>query len=193
MGPEDTPDPPSAAAGEVTRLLHALGQGDRSVEDELYGVVYAELRALARRYVKADDTLQPTALVHEAFVRLARADAVQESRAHFFGVASKAMRRIAVDDYRRRTSLKRERDPEAPPPDDGHASAPEETELDQLALDDALSQLEALSPDQARVAELRIYAGLPVAECADSLSISTATVERRWRAAQAFLKSRLGD
>lgn len=186
-------DPPDASVGEVTRLLRALGQGDRSAEDELYAIVYAELRTLARRYVGPDDTLQPTALVHEAFVRLARGDDVQASRLHFFGVAAKTMRRIAVDEHRRRNALKRGGKQEQATQTAGRdAPAPSEPELDHLALDDALQQLEALSPEQVRVAELRIYAGLGVSECAESLGISTATVERRWRSAQAFLRSRLG-
>ena len=175
--------------GEITALLTALKEGDRSALDRLFPLVYAELRdrahhQLARR--RPGDTLSTTALVHEAYLKLtASAHQTYEDRVHFFAVASRAMRQILVDYARRTTAAKRggghpvTLDPEAVA-DPGRAE-----EL--LALDEALNQLEALDERLARMVELRFFGGLSVEETADALAVSPRTVKRDWRKARAFL------
>jgi RNA polymerase sigma factor (TIGR02999 family) len=180
----------SPAAHEVTRLLLDLQRGDAEASGQLVPLVYAELHGLAVHYMRnerGDHTLQPTALVHEAYLRLVDQRAVSwQNRSHFFGIASQAMRRILVDHARRKRASKREGG-ERITLDESVAEAPERP-VDLIALDDALCKLAALDPRQARVVELRFFGGLDIEQTAESLGISPATVKRDWTFARAFLQ-----
>jgi RNA polymerase sigma factor (TIGR02999 family) len=153
-------------------------------------VVYGELRRLARHYVRRerpDHTLQATALVHEAYMRLVDQRGVTwQNRAHFFGVAAQLMRRILVDYARRHRAAKRGGSFVQVSLNDALA-LPEEQGEDVLALDDALERLAAIDPRQARVVELRLFSGLTVEEAAEVLDVSAATVKREWTMAKAWL------
>jgi RNA polymerase sigma factor (TIGR02999 family) len=181
---------PDPAKGDVTRLLAAWNAGDPEARPAVVSLVYDELRKLAARYLRherANLTLQPTALVHEAYFRLAEQHGVHwENRAHFFGVAAQAMRRILVDHARAHLASKRGGGQEAVPLDQvqiGVTERPEEV----VALDEALSHLETFDPQQSRVVELRFFAGLTVEETAEVLGISATTVKREWSLARAWL------
>jgi len=180
---------------EVTALLKEWAAGDPAALERLMPLVYEELRRLAASQLRAErrnHTLQPTALVHEAYMRLIGQRSVSwANRAHFFGIASRMMRRILVDHARRRGRNKRS--PGTVYLDLGNSEtvvADRTPEL--LALDDALTQLEKLDPQQARVVELRFFAGLSVEETAEVAGISTATVKREWATARAFLRHEIG-
>jgi RNA polymerase sigma factor (TIGR02999 family) len=178
--------------GEATRLLVKLGQGNEHAAAELLPLVYDELRALAQRQLRQerpDHTLQPTALVHEAYLRLIGGSEVQpEDRNHFFALAAQAIRRVLVDHARARGRCKRgggrARVPleEIAPP-----MAPPDTDLDLLALDEALSRLAEVHPRCARVVELRYFGGCTKEEVAQLLDVSSGTVERDWRIARGWL------
>jgi RNA polymerase sigma factor (TIGR02999 family) len=189
--------------GQVTQLLLAWGDGDRSAYERLVPLVYGELHEMARRYLRRerpDHTLQPTALVHEAYLRLVdQSSARWSNRTQFFGIAAQAMRRILVDHARGRAARKRGGDvvrvalgePEGPT-SQGEAFAvtvPRDVEL--IDLDDALRELTALDPHLVRVVELRYFAGLTIEETAEVLDVSPATVKRDWVAARAWLFQRL--
>ena len=176
---------------DVTALLKDWSGGDRQALERLMPLVYAELRKLAASYLRIerpDHTLQPTALVHEAFLRLVDQRSVDwANRAHFFGIAAQMMRRILVDHARKRHAAKR--DASSYRVDTGVVDEPESDEGPELlALDRALVGLEKLDPRQARIVELRFFAGLTVEETAEVVAISTATVKREWRTARAWLK-----
>jgi RNA polymerase sigma factor (TIGR02999 family) len=178
----------------VTELLHRWNQGDREAMDRLMPIVYDELRRLAAGYLKGErpgHTLQPTALVHEAYLRLVRQDRVEwQNRAHFFGIAARMMRRVLVDHARRRQAEKRDSGGFRLTIQVGEAlEVPRDPEL--LELDQALGRLERLDAEQARVVELRFFGGLTVEETATVLGISTATVKREWRTAKAFLRTEI--
>jgi len=186
------PDPPSG----VTELLRRWNSGDREAMDRLMPIVYDELRRLAAGYLKGErpgHTLQPTALVHEAYLRLVRQDRVEwQNRAHFFGIAASMMRRVLVDHARRRQAEKRDAGGFRLTLQLGEAfEAARDPEL--LELDQALGRLERLDADQARVVELRFFGGLTVEETAVVLGISTATVKREWRTAKAFLRDEMAS
>jgi len=186
------PDPPSG----VTELLRRWNSGDREAMDRLMPIVYDELRRLAAGYLKGErpgHTLQPTALVHEAYLRLVRQDRVEwQNRAHFFGIAASMMRRVLVDHARRRQAEKRDAGGFRLTLQLGEAcEAARDPEL--LELDQALGRLERLDADQARVVELRFFGGLTVEETAVVLGISTATVKREWRTAKAFLRREMAS
>jgi RNA polymerase sigma factor (TIGR02999 family) len=176
---------------DVTALLKDWSGGDRQALERLMPLVYDELRKLAASYLRTerpDHTLQPTALVHEAFLRLVDQRSVDwANRAHFFGIAAQMMRRILVDHARKRHAAKRDVTSYRVA-----TAMAEEEESDQgpelLALDRALVGLERLDPRQARIVELRFFAGLTVEETAEVVAISTATVKREWRTARAWLK-----
>ncbi|MBS0262394.1 MAG: sigma-70 family RNA polymerase sigma factor [Planctomycetes bacterium] len=180
---------------DVTYILTQVESGDPSAAEKLLPLVYDELRKLAGAKLsreKSGQTLQPTVLVHEAYVRLVDTDQPQQwqSRGHFFAAAAEAMRRILVENYRRKSSQKRAGVIENVDldliPD---ASASPQSDL--LALDDALTDFEQKWPDQARLVKLRYFAGLTIPEAAQSTGVSTATAERQWRFARAWLHSRL--
>jgi RNA polymerase sigma factor (TIGR02999 family) len=180
---------------DVTKILSKIKQRDPSAAEQLLPLVYDELRKLAAAKLateKPGQTLQATALVHEAYLRLVDGDRVQgwESRGHFFAAAAEAMRRILVDRARRKASRKHggDRDridlleiPELP---DGR-------QIDLLALDDALTELEQLRPENARIIKLRFFAGLSLEDAARVMGISRATAQRTWTYARAWLFGRL--
>ena len=176
--------------GEITQLLIDLGKGDRDAEARLIPLVYDELRRLANRYMRGerpDHTLQPTALVHEAYLRLIEQERVAwRNRAHFFGVAAKLMRRILVDHARARLTAKRGAAQPAVQLEDGLVFA-EERSGEFVALDEALQRLAQFDPRLERIVELRFFGGLPVEETAEVLGISTRTVKRDWNAAKMWL------
>ena len=180
----------SAAPGAITHLLGSVRQGDREALDRLFQVVYAELRGMARRQLaraRPGDTLQTTALVHEAYVKLVGAASRDwQDRHHFFAVASRAMRQIVVDAARAQAAQKRGGATPRLALEDQQiaaASRPEELGL----LDRALTELESHSDRPARVVELRFFGGLSVEETAAVMNLSERTVKREWRKARAFL------
>lgn len=178
------------AEGEVTRLLEAAGAGDRLAFDRLYRTVYAELRRMAQssmRREQAGHTLQPTALVNEAYLRLAPDVAAWENRRHFFGAAAQAMRRILVDHARRRASRKRGAGFERVTLT-GLDLADEPRDVDVLLLDEALEQLARKRPRLAELVSLRFFAGLSIEDTARALELSPATVKRDWTFARAWLQ-----
>ena len=175
----------------VTGLLLKWNEGDAKAREQLIAAVYQELRKLAARSLRAEragHTLQPTALVHEAYQRLIDQRSVQwQNRAHFFGVAAGLMRRILVDHARRRNAQRRGGGAEKVQVDDG-AGAVAPRDVDLVALDLALSELASFDPQQARIVELRFYGGLTLDETAEALEISAATVSREWTMARAWLR-----
>ena len=180
----------AAGPGEITRLLGSVRQGDRQALDRLFQVVYTELRFRARRQLargRPGDTLQTTALVHEAYVKLVgTATHDWQDRHHFFAVASRAMRQIIVDAARAQAAQKRGgAAPRLTLEDQQVAAASRPEEL--VLLDAALTELESLSDRPARVVELRFFGGLSVEETAAVMNLSERTVKREWRKARAFL------
>lgn len=188
--------PTASPAGEVTRLLQAWTLGDRGALEKLIPLVYADLHRMARRHLgreRPGHTLQPTAIVNEVYLRLVGDDAGPgadwKNRAHFFGAAARSMRRILVDHARARRAKKR----------GGQGASTlldtivmvEPRSVDVIAVDDALVKLAALDPEQARVVELRFFAGLTEDETAEALGVSTRTVHRKWISAKAYLHREL--
>jgi RNA polymerase sigma factor (TIGR02999 family) len=182
---------------DVTSLLVEWRQGDADALERLIPLVYAELRKLAQahlRHEEADHSLQATALVHEVYLRLVNVNRMTvESRAHFMAIAARVMRQILVDHARRRRAGKRGGAATAlslgavSP----HAARLAPVSVDMLALDEALDELASFDPQQCRVVELRFFAGLTIEETAYALDTSTATVEREWAVAKAWLFQRL--
>jgi RNA polymerase sigma-70 factor (ECF subfamily) len=188
--------PDAPGAGDVTRCLTRLGAGDAHAAGDLLELLYAHLRQLAAatmRGERSSHTLDPTALVHEAWLRLFGYDARHfADRAHFLRAAARAMRRVLIDHARSRGRQKRTADPAALPLAawlDGIAAR----QLDLLALDEALDRLEAVDADLAHLVELRFFSGLSIAEAAAVLGRSTASVERDWRCARALLRRLLDE
>ena len=172
----------------ATALLVRWKNGDSNALDQLLPLVYDELRRLARYYLqreRSEHTLQSTALVHEAYLRLVDQNVDWQSRAHFFGIAAQMMRRILVDHARARNAAKRG-DGLKVTLDEKMALA-EAQSLDVLALDRALAELSKLDEQQGKVVELRFFAGLSIEETAEAMSISVATVKREWAMAKAWL------
>jgi RNA polymerase sigma factor (TIGR02999 family) len=171
-------------------MLRAWAQGDEAAGDRLFPILYGELRLQARRYMRRErrsHTLQPSALVHEAYLRLAGApDPDWHDRSHFFAFAARVMRQVLVDHARRKRAAKREG--QHVTLDDADASA---APLELLDLESALTELALLDPRQARVVELRFFGGLDVEETADVLGLSSRTVKREWQTARAWLQHRL--
>src|SRR5688572_4872715 len=206
-----TPSPPTAATGparrpghEVTELLRAWGAGDAQASESLVRLVYAELRRQAQLALRREDdghTLQPTALVHEAWLRLGdQRGARWESRTQFFAIAARMMRRVLLDYARTHRALKRgggavqvslaDADGFA-----GRGARPDEgtplDAVDVIALDEALQRLAILDPQKARLVDLRYFAGLSIPEAAAALGVSTATVGREWAIARMWLRREL--
>ena len=181
---------------DATDLLLAWGNGDESAFDRLVPLVYQELRVLARRYMRrerTDHTLQATALVNEAYVRLVDVNRIQwQNRSHFLAVASQTMRRILVEFARQRHRQKRGGDVMRVTIDDAHDIAREKG-ADVVALSDALSALATFDPRMSQVVELRFFGGLSVQETADVLRVSSETVMRDWKTAKAWLLRELSD
>ncbi len=190
-GDDETRKPP---CGEVSGLLQAWGDGDRGALDRLTPIVYDELRRLASRYMRGErpgHSLQTTALVNEAYIRLVDYKGMRwQDRAHFFAVSAQLMRRILVD-YARRHNLKRGGGVQ-------HVSFQDTAEVgsdraaDLLALDDALDALARVDPRKVQVVEMRYFGGLSVEETADVLKVSPITVMRDWSTAKAWLYRELG-
>lgn len=186
---------PSGNGGEVTRALARLAAGDEQAAQRLFELAKTELRRLACRameHERVGHTLQPTALIHEAWLRLfGGSDVPGQNRQHFLRVAARAMRRVLVDHARARGRAKR--DLGSSTPLEAWMVAAEERQLDLCALDLALETLAGADPDLARLVELRFFAGLTIAETAEALGRSTASVERDWRVARALLSRELGE
>jgi RNA polymerase sigma factor (TIGR02999 family) len=178
-----------SSPGEVTGLLVAWRDGDTAAHDRLMELVYGELKQLARAYVRRElpgQSLTPTALVHEAYIKLVDQRVLWQSRSHFFGIAAQAMRRILVDRARGRQAAKRGGlDRPLEPHDEAFVQPP--PAVDVLALDEALTRLAMFEPRWSRLVELRYFAGLTVEDTAAVLDLSTATVERDWRLARTWL------
>lgn len=181
----------SGPGQNVTVLLQAWQRGDRAALDTLMPLVYQELHRLAVRQMAGESrshTLQSTALVHEAFLRLVGQRADWQSRAHFFGIAATVMRRILVDHARRAHADRRGHAvPPLPLDSSVGVAAPDHQVVDALALDIALCELEVVDPQQARIVELRFFGGLTVEETAELLAVSASTVKRDWAVARAWL------
>ncbi len=181
---------------DVTGLLHAWGRGEPDARDRLFAAVYAELRhraAAKLRRERPTHVLQPTALVHEAYLRLVdQRHQDWQNRAHFLAVASEMMRRILVDHARRRKTTKRSGGWAQVTLDEAVAQC-DPPDVDVLDLDAALSELASFDPRKSRVAELRFFGGLSPDEMAHALGISRATVDREWQAARAWLYHRVTD
>lgn len=180
---------------DVTRILTAMEHGDSAAAEALLPLVYQELRKLAAAklsHEQAGQTLQPTALVHEAYVRLVDGDAPQgwNGRGHFFAAAAEAMRRILVEKARRKQSQKHGGGWKRADLDAASVVSEDRSEA-LLALDEALTQLEDRWPEKARLVKLRYFAGLTIPEAAHALKVSVATAERHWTFARAWLYAQL--
>lgn len=175
---------------DITTLLSRWSQGDRAALDDLTPLVYDELRKLARSHMsgeKPGHTLQSTALAHEAYLRLIGQDRVSwQSRAHFYGIASQMVRRILVDHARAQSAAKRGSGLQAVTLNE-NLDAAVGANVELLALEEALSKLAQLDPQQARIVELRYFGGLSIEETAEVVGVSPATVKREWVSARAWL------
>lgn len=187
-------------AGAVTHILAGVSAGESSASNVLLPLVYRELRQLAAarlRSEKAGQTLQATALVHEAYLRLLKSPSgsagdLWHSRAHFFAAAAEAMRRILVENARRKSRLKRGGEKMRVPLEGaGLVSAGPTTDM--LDVAEAVAELEAQFAEHATVVKLRYFVGMTIAECADALGVARPTIERRWRYARAWLAQRLKE
>ncbi len=197
---------------EVTEILEAIDRGDTSNTDELLPIVYEELRRIAAAKLSRESpgvTLQTTALVHEAYMRLVgrkpadetptslsgetgQGAATWDSRGHFFAAAAESMRRILIDNARRKKQLKRGGDRNRVEFDNVDLASNERC-VELLALDEALAKLEAKDPQKASVVKLRYFAGLTIDQCAKALGVSEPTVKRHWYYARAWLRREMGD
>lgn len=179
---------------DVTQLLRNWQAGNQSARDQLLEIVYEELRRQAARYLRRerpDHTLQPTALVHEAYLQLIDQSRVNwENRAHFFGAAARLMRRILVDHARAHQAEKRGSGEDNLALDDA-IGIPQSKDLNILALNDALEELTRLDEQQSRIVELRYFGGLSIEETATVIGVSPATVKREWAMAKAWLQTQL--
>ena len=199
MTPSEPPSPESPAS-DVTSLLLAWRRGDADASEQLLRIVYEEMHRQAARAMRREEsahTLQATALVHEAYLRLVDQRRVEwRNRAHFFGVAAQLMRRILVDHARARQAAKRGGGQRAISLVDvvasAHDSESDASAIEVLALHEALERLAVLDPLQARLVELRYFSGLNIEETAEALDISPATVKREWVIARAWLRREVG-
>jgi len=186
-----TPSP-----SKVTQLLHDWSDGDREALDKLIPIVYEELRRQAARYLRRErpgHTLQTTALIHEAYIRLIDQKNVRwQNRAHFFAIAAQLMRRILVDHARGRQAAKRGGSDIKLPLEEGMIGS-EGREVDLVALDEALERLASIDPQQSRVVELKFFSGLSVEETAEVLGVSQRTVKRDWNVAKAWLRREISE
>jgi RNA polymerase sigma factor (TIGR02999 family) len=180
----------TSSSTDVTQLLISWGKGDKQALDKLMPLVYGELHRIASRYLRRErkgHTLQTTALINEAFLRVVDQNSVNwQNRAQFFGVAAQMMRRILVDHARSHLYAKRGGGAQKLTLDEAIAM-PQERDFELVALDDALTTLAAIDPQQSRIIELRFFGGLTIEETADVLGISPATVKRDWNMAKAWL------
>lgn len=179
----------------ITQLLIDWGKGDQAALERLMPLVYSELRRLASNYLRrerVEHTLQPTALVNEAYLKLVdQRNARWQNRAHFFGIAAQLMRRILVDHARQRQAVKRGGVDQQRLSITSAEAAVKQPEIDLLALNEALDELAQMDPQQSRIVELKFFGGLSIEETAEVLGISHATVERDWKLARAWLRRQL--
>lgn len=186
----------SVNQAEITRVLRTLSDGGESAANTLMPMVYEDFRKIAAHYFKREDpdhTLQPTALVHEAYLKLVDTKKVEwQDRNHFFAMGAKAMRRILVDHAKRKKRLKRGGGWERVSLDEGLALSREKT-VDVLLMEEALNALESWDERGAKVVELRFYGGLTEEEVAEAMGLSKRTAQREWRAAKAWLRKYLAE
>ena len=179
---------------DVTALLCRWSEGDEKAPEQLMPLVYQELRDLARRYLqreRGDHTLQPTALVHEAYLRMVDQSRVQwQNRAQFFGIAAQLMRRILVDHARAHVAAKRGGQAERISLDDAEIS-PEARATELVELDAALTELATVDVRKSRIVELRFFGGLSIEETAEAMGVNSATVRRDWTVAKTWLHHRI--
>ncbi len=182
----------SSSESDVTTLLHRFQQGDEEAQAELVAAVYDELKAIAGRYMRRENeshTLQTTALVNEAYLKLINVKISQwQDRAHFFAVASQIMRRILVDHARKHIAGKRGGGFEVLPLDEGLVFSPARSR-DMVKLDEALQRLETTDERVAKIIQLRFFGGLSIEETAEALRVSPRTVKREWTFGKAWLRS----
>lgn len=185
----------SNSSGEITQMLLELTDGNADAVDQILPHIYDELRRLAGSYLRrerSDHTLQPTALVHEAYMKLIDQRQVKwQNRAHFFGIAAQVMRRILMDHARKHLANKRGGDAEILPLEEEIFVVSPDKSNELLALDEALERLAKMDPPKARVVELRYFGGLSIEETAEVMGISVPTVNRHWKFAKAWLHSEL--
>jgi len=187
----------SQPADDITLMLFELTDGNQDVVDQILPHIYGELRRLAGSYLRrerSDHTLQPTALVHEAYMKLVDQRQVKwQNRAHFFGIAAQVMRRILMDHARKHKAEKRGGEADKLPLED-EILVVSTTRSDQLlALDEALETLAKLDPQKAKIVELRYFGGLSIEETAEVIGVSVPTINRQWRTAKAWLYGQLSD
>ncbi|MEP7212391.1 MAG: sigma-70 family RNA polymerase sigma factor [Acidobacteriota bacterium] len=180
---------------EITQMLLELTDGNEEVVNQILPHIYDELRRLASSYLRrerSNHTLQPTALVHEAYMKLIDQSRVKwQNRAHFFGIAAQVMRRILMDHARKHTAEKRGGDAELLPIEEEILIVSHDKSAELIALDDALQQLAEMDERKARIVELRYFGGLSIEETAEVLRVSVPTVNREWRMAKAWLYSEI--
>lgn len=186
-----------AMSNEVENLLASLSQGDHAAAERLLPVLYQELKAIANQHMRnerADHTLQATALVHEAYLKLVDQSRVHwQGKAHFCAVASNIMRRILVDHARTKNAAKRGKGAHRISLDEQLLEGNPEANVDLVELDELLNKLAALNPRHAKIVEMRYFAGMTVEETAAALDVSVSTVKGDWRMAKAWLTARLQD
>ena len=179
----------------ITQLLTRWSNGDQEALDKLMPMVYSELRKLANNYLRRerrDHTLQPTALVNEAYLKLIEQKAAKwQNRAHFYGIAAQLMRRILVDHARQKHAEKRGGSDQQRLSITSAGKLVAKADLDVLALHEALEELATIDPQQERIVELKFFGGLSIEETAEVLGIGHATVEREWKIARAWLRRKL--
>ena len=182
--------------GQITTLLRSAASGDRDNVDALMAAIYADMRRIAEKHLRAeraDHTLQPTALVHEAYLKLINQRGTDwKDRAHFFAIASRIIRRILVDHARQKKAAKRGAGQERVSLEDAEMNLGNR-DVDLMALDEALNDLAQLDAQQAKVVEMRFFGGLTLAEIAEALNMGRRSVDRSWSAARAWLYVRLSD
>jgi RNA polymerase sigma-70 factor, ECF subfamily len=183
---------------DITQMLIELTDGNHEVVDQILPRIYDELRRLAGSYLRrerSDHTLQPTALVHEAYMKLIDQRNVRwQNRAHFFGIAAQVMRRILMDHARKHLAEKRGGEAEKLPLEDEILVVSHGRSAELLALDEALERLGAMDPQKAKIVELRYFGGLSIEETAEVIGVSVPTINRQWRMAKAWLYSEIsGD
>lgn len=182
---------------EITQMLIELTDGNTEVVNRILPHIYDELRRLASSYLRrerSDHTLQPTALVHEAYLKLIDQKRVQwQNRAHFFGIAAQVMRRILMDHARKHGAEKRGGDAEKLPIEEEILIVSNGRSAELLALDDALEELAKMDPQKAKIVELRYFGGLSIEETAEVMGVSVPTINRQWRTAKAWLYGQIAN
>jgi len=180
---------------EITQMLLELTDGNQEVVNQILPHIYDELRRLASSYLRrerSNHTLQPTALVHEAYMKLIDQSRVKwQNRAHFFGIAAQVMRRILMDHARKHTAEKRGGEAELLPIEEEILIVSHDKSAELIALDDALQQLSEIDERKAKIVELRYFGGLSIEETAEVLGVSVPTINREWRMAKAWLYSEI--